>query len=340
MFGPMQVDEREFQLKPMNCPFHVLTYANRLRSYRELPIRWAELGTVYRYERPGVMHGLMRVRGFTQDDAHVFCLPEQIGDEILRVLNLTERILSAFDFRQYQIHLSTRPESSIGEDAVWDLATQGLIEALDRKGWAYKIDAGGGAFYGPKIDLKIEDAIGRLWQCSTIQLDFNLPERFDLEYVAADGSRQRPIMIHRAIFGSLERFFGIMTENYAGDFPFWLAAEQIRLLPVTDDVRPWAEALQSQLAAAGVRASVDRSADRLGKMIRTGEQQKIPVLAVIGEREAEAGGASLRSRREGDLGLVQAQTLIQAAVAANQDRAAGLRIKEAVAIGAATVSAP
>ena len=341
MFGPMEVDGREFQLKPMNCPFHVLTYASRLRSYRELPIRWAELGTVYRYERPGVMHGLMRVRGFTQDDAHVFCLPEQIGDEILRVLNLTERILSTFDFRHYEIHLSTRPESSIGEDAVWDLATEGLIEALERKGWAYKIDAGGGAFYGPKIDLKIEDAIGRLWQCSTIQLDFNLPERFDLEYVAADGSRQRPIMIHRAIFGSLERFFGIMTENYAGDFPFWLAAEQIRLLPVTDDVRPWAEALQTQLAAAGVRATVDRSGDRLGKLIRTGEQQKIPVLAVIGEREAEAGGASLRSRREGDLGLVPAETLIQAAVAANQARAAGLAIKGAVATSAAaTIQAP
>ncbi len=340
MFGPMEVDGREFQLKPMNCPFHVLTYASRLRSYRELPIRWAELGTVYRYERPGVMHGLMRVRGFTQDDAHVFCLPEQIGDEILRVLNLTERILSTFDFRHYEIHLSTRPESSIGEDAVWDLATEGLIEALERKGWAYKIDAGGGAFYGPKIDLKIEDAIGRLWQCSTIQLDFNLPERFDLEYVAADGSRQRPIMIHRAIFGSLERFFGIMTENYAGDFPFWLAAEQIRLLPVTDDVRPWAEALQTQLAAAGVRASVDRSGDRLGKLIRTGEQQKIPVLAVIGEREAEAGGASLRSRREGDLGLVPAETLIQAAVAANQARAAGLAIKGVVGSAAATIQAP
>ncbi len=341
MFGPMEVDGREFQLKPMNCPFHVLTYASRLRSYRELPIRWAELGTVYRYERPGVMHGLMRVRGFTQDDAHVFCLPEQIGDEILRVLNLTERILSTFDFRHYEIHLSTRPESSIGEDAVWDLATEGLIEALERKGWAYKIDAGGGAFYGPKIDLKIEDAIGRLWQCSTIQLDFNLPERFDLEYVAADGSRQRPIMIHRAIFGSLERFFGIMTENYAGDFPFWLAAEQIRLLPVTDDVRRWAEALQTQLAAAGVRASVDRSGDRLGKLIRTGEQQKIPVLAVIGEREAEAGGASLRSRREGDLGLVPAETLIQAAVAANQARAAGLAINGAVATSAAaTIQAP
>jgi len=340
MFGPMEVDGREFQLKPMNCPFHVLTYASRLRSYRELPIRWAELGTVYRYERPGVMHGLMRVRGFTQDDAHVFCLPEQIGDEILRVLNLTERILSTFDFRHYEIHLSTRPESSIGEDAVWDLATQGLIEALDRKGWSYKIDAGGGAFYGPKIDLKIEDAIGRSWQCSTIQLDFNLPERFDLEYVAADGTRQRPIMIHRAIFGSLERFFGIMTENYAGDFPFWLAAEQIRLLPVTDDVRPWAEALQTQLAAAGVRATVDRSGDRLGKLIRTGEQQKIPVLAVIGEREAEAEGASLRSRREGDLGLVPAAALIQAAVAANQARAAGLAIQGPVGSAAETIQAP
>ncbi len=324
MFGPMQVDERAYQLKPMNCPFHVLTYASRLRSYRELPIRWAELGTVYRYERPGVMHGLMRVRGFTQDDAHVFCLPDQIGDEILRVLNLTERILSTFDFRSYEINLSTRPEKSIGDDAVWELATNGLIEALQRKGWSYKVDEGGGAFYGPKIDIKIEDAIGRQWQCSTIQLDFNLPERFDLHYVAADGSRQRPIMIHRAIFGSLERFFGIMTENYAGDFPFWLAAEQIRLLPVSDGVLPWAENLLGQLKAAGIRASIDRSGDRLGKLIRNGEHEKIPVLAVIGAREAEAGGLSLRSRREGDLGLRSAAELIAAACRANQQRTAGL----------------
>jgi len=324
MFGPMQVDERQFQLKPMNCPFHVLTYANRLRSYRELPIRWAELGTVYRYERPGVMHGLMRVRGFTQDDAHVFCLPEQIGDEILRVLNLTERILSTFDFRQYEINLSTRPEKSIGDDAVWDLATRGLIEALDRKGWAYKVDEGGGAFYGPKIDLKIEDAIGRLWQCSTIQLDFNLPERFDLDYVAADGSRQRPIMIHRAIFGSLERFFGIMTENYAGDFPFWLAPEQIRLLPVTDEVLAYAESLQHQLSAQGIRATIDRSGERLGKLIRNGEQMKIPVLAVIGAKEAETATLSLRSRRDGDLGSLSVAQLIERAAGANQGRRAGL----------------
>ena len=326
MFGPMQVDEREYQLKPMNCPFHVLTYASTLRSYRELPIRWAELGTVYRYERPGVMHGLMRVRGFTQDDAHVFCLPEQISDEILAILNLTEEILSTFDFRNYEINLSTRPEKSIGEDAVWDLATQGLIEALDRKGWAYKIDEGGGAFYGPKIDLKIEDAIGRMWQCSTIQLDFNLPERFNLDYVAADGSRQRPIMIHRAIFGSLERFFGIMTENYAGDFPFWLAPEQIRLLPVTDEVRDYAESVATALKAAGVRASVDHSGDRLGKLIRNGEQMKIPVLGVIGAKEAEGGSISLRSRRDGDLGSIPLDTLVAAAKAANQDRGAGLKI--------------
>ena len=326
MFGPMQVDEREYQLKPMNCPFHVLTYASTLRSYRELPIRWAELGTVYRYERPGVMHGLMRVRGFTQDDAHVFCLPEQISDEILAILNLTEEILSTFDFRNYEINLSTRPEKSIGEDAVWDLATQGLIEALDRKGWAYKIDEGGGAFYGPKIDLKIEDAIGRMWQCSTIQLDFNLPERFNLDYVAADGSRQRPIMIHRAIFGSLERFFGIMTENYAGDFPFWLAPEQIRLLPVTDEVLDYAESVATALKAAGVRASVDHSGDRLGKLIRNGEQMKIPVLGVIGAKEAEGGCISLRSRRDGDLGSIPLDTLVAAAQVANQDRGAGLKI--------------
>ena len=317
MFGPMEVDEREYQLKPMNCPFHVLTYASKLRSYRELPIRWAELGTVYRYERPGVMHGLMRVRGFTQDDAHVFCLPEQISDEILKILDLTERILSAFDFSNYEINLPTRPQKSIGDDAVWDLATKGLIEALERKGWSYKIDEGGGAFYGPKIDLKIEDAIGRMWQCSTIQLDFNLPERFELDYIAADGSKQRPIMIHRAIFGSLERFFGIMTENYAGDYPFWLAPEQVRLLPVTDEVQPYAEQVLDQLTKAGVRATIDRSGDRLGKLIRTGEQMKIPVLAVIGAKEAEQNTVSLRSRRDGDLGVTAVADLLSAAHMAN-----------------------
>jgi len=266
----------------------------------------------------------MRVRGFTQDDAHVFCLPEQISDEILRILDLTEQILSSFDFRNYEINLSTRPEKSIGEDHVWELATSGLIEALERKGWAYKLDEAGGAFYGPKIDLKIEDAIGRMWQCSTIQLDFNLPDRFDLHYVAADGSRQRPIMIHRAIFGSLERFFGIMTENYAGDFPFWLAPEQLRLLPVTDGARPAAEQLLERLRAAGIRAGIDQSGDRLAKMIRNGEQLKIPVLGVIGAREAESGCVSLRSRRQGDLGGIDQGELLEAARSANAERLAQL----------------
>jgi threonyl-tRNA synthetase len=324
MFGPMQVDEREYQLKPMNCPFHVLAYASKLRSYKELPIRWAELGTVYRYERPGVMHGLMRVRGFTQDDAHVFCLPDQISDEILKILNLTEQILSTFDFNNYEINLSTRPAKSIGEDKVWQLAINGLVEALSRKGWKYEIDEGGGAFYGPKIDLKIEDAIGRMWQCSTIQLDFNLPERFNLEYVAPDGSRQKPIMIHRAIFGSLERFFGIMTENYAGDFPFWLAPEQIRILPVTDESKGYAETIQLELQRLGIRATVDRSGERLGKLIRNGEQQKIPILAIIGNQEAEQNSLSLRSRRQGDLGSVLKQDLFNAALLANQQRKADL----------------
>jgi threonyl-tRNA synthetase len=328
MFGPMAVDERAYQIKPMNCPFHVLTYASRLRSYRELPIRWAELGTVYRYERPGVMHGLMRVRGFTQDDAHVFCLPDQIGAEILAVLHLTEHILSTFDFRRYEVHLSTRPEKAIGDDAVWELATRGLVEALGQKGWDYNVDEGGGAFYGPKIDVKIEDAIGRLWQCSTIQLDFNLPERFDLHYVAADGTRQRPIMIHRAIFGSLERFFGIMTENYAGDFPFWLAAEQVRLLPVSEAVLPWAQTVLARLKGAGVRASLDASGERLGKLIRIGEQMKIPVLAVIGAKEVEQEAVSLRSRRDGELGMVSLERLVSAAAEANGARAAGLAFAE------------
>ncbi|MGD1899772.1 MAG: threonine--tRNA ligase, partial [Phormidesmis sp.] len=234
MFDSMEIESQQYQLRPMNCPFHVLTYQSRLHSYRELPIRWAELGTVYRYERSGVLHGLMRVRGFTQDDAHIFCLPEQVSQEILGVLNLTETILSDFGFTEYEVNLSTRPAKSVGTDDIWQLATDALIDALNTKGWDYVTDEGGGAFYGPKIDIKIKDAIGRLWQCSTIQVDFILPERFDMIYVAADGSRQRPIMIHRAILGSLERFFGILVENYAGDFPLWISPVQVRLLPVSD----------------------------------------------------------------------------------------------------------
>jgi len=319
MFDSMEIEEQEYQIKPMNCPFHVLTFKNELHSYREFPIRWAELGTVYRYERSGVLHGLMRVRGFTQDDAHIFCLPDQIADEILGVLNLTERILSDFGFNDYEVNLSTRPVKSVGSDEVWELATNALIKALQTKGWAYMVDDGGGAFYGPKIDIKIRDAIGRLWQCSTIQVDFNLPERFDMHYVAADGTRPRPIMIHRAIFGSIERFFGILIENYAGDFPLWLAPVQLRLLPVKDDLLDYAEAVVARFKQAGYRAEVDQSGERLGKQIRNAELEKIPVVAVVGNQEVESQTLSIRTRSVGDLGTMSVEELqskMAAAIAA------------------------
>ena len=311
MFEQIAVEAQQYQLKPMNCPFHVLTYQHRLHSHRELPIRWAELGTVYRYERSGVLHGLMRVRGFTQDDAHIFCLPEQVTEEILGVLNLTEQILSDFGFTDYEVNLSTRPAKSVGSDDIWELATSALQKALDLKGWAYVIDEGGGAFYGPKIDIKIQDAIGRLWQCSTLQVDFNLPERFDLHYVAADGSRQRPIMIHRAIFGSLERFFGILVENYAGDFPLWLAPVQVRLLPVSDAQRDYANQIAQALQQHDLRVEVDASGDRLGKQIRTAELEKIPVVAVIGQREVDSQTLSIRTRQSGDLGALTVPEVVE-----------------------------
>ncbi|MEM9004936.1 MAG: threonine--tRNA ligase [Cyanobacteria bacterium P01_F01_bin.86] len=311
MFDQMEIESQAYQIKPMNCPFHVLTYQHDLHSYRELPLRWAELGTVYRYERSGTLHGLMRVRGFTQDDAHIFCLPEQVAGEILAVLNLTEKILSDFGFNDYEVNLSTRPDKSVGSDDIWTLATESLQQALSEKGWAYETDEGGGAFYGPKIDIKIRDAIGRLWQCSTIQVDFNLPERFGMDYVAADGSRQRPIMIHRAIFGSLERFFGILIENYAGDFPLWLAPVQVRLLPVSEAQRDYANEVVKTLVSKGYRAEVDVSGARLGKQVRTAELEKIPVTAVIGKREVESQSLSIRTRKDGDLGALTVPEVIE-----------------------------
>jgi threonyl-tRNA synthetase len=321
MFEQIAVEAQQYQLKPMNCPFHVLTYQHQLHSYRELPIRWAELGTVYRYERSGVLHGLMRVRGFTQDDAHIFCLPDQVTEEILGVLNLTEQILSDFGFTDYEVNLSTRPAKSVGSDDIWELATSALQEALDIKAWAYVTDEGGGAFYGPKIDIKIKDAIGRMWQCSTIQVDFNLPERFDLNYVAADGSRQRPIMIHRAIFGSLERFFGILVENYAGIFPLWLAPVQVRLLPVSDAQRDYANQVAQTLQQAGFRVEVDTSGERLGKQIRTAELEKIPVISVIGQREMDAQTLGVRTRQSGDLGALTVPEVIEKLKAAIAQKA-------------------
>jgi threonyl-tRNA synthetase len=244
----------------------------------------------------------MRVRGFTQDDAHIFCLPEQLQDEIVGVLDLTESILSRFGFDKYDIMLSTRPEKSVGTDDIWEAATAALEGALKAKGWDYKVDEGGGAFYGPKIDLKIRDAIGRQWQCSTVQCDFNLPERFELEYVSADGMRERPIMVHRAIFGSLERFFGILIENCSGDFPFWLAPTQLKLLPVTDAVNSYCVDVAKQAAKHGIRVEVDRGSERLAKQIRNAEQQRVPIMAVVGMKEMESNKLAIRSRKLGDLG--------------------------------------
>ncbi|MEM9272955.1 MAG: threonine--tRNA ligase [Cyanobacteria bacterium P01_F01_bin.143] len=304
MFNSMDIEEQAYQIRPMNCPFHILIYKSDLHSYRELPVRWGEFGTVYRYERSGTLHGLMRVRGFTQDDAHIFCLPTQFTEEILRVLNLTEKILSDFGFKDYEVNLSTRPDKSVGTDESWELATNALIEALNIKGWDYIEDQGGGAFYGPKIDIKIKDAIGRTWQCSTVQVDFNLPERFEMEYIAGDGSRQRPIMIHRAIFGSLERFFGILIENYAGDFPLWLAPIQLRLLPVSEAQRDYAETVAATLKQFSYRVEVDCSEERLGKQIRNAELEKIPVVAVVGKREVENQTLSIRTRKQGDIGTM------------------------------------
>ena len=310
MFDQMNVEEELYQIKPMNCPFHCLMYKDSLRSYRDLPFRWAELGTVYRYERSGTLHGLFRVRGFTQDDAHVFCLPEQLQDEIVSVLKLTRDILSRFGFDKYELMISTRPEKSVGSDKIWEDATSALVGALDELGWAYGTDEGGGAFYGPKIDLKIKDAIGRTWQCSTVQCDFNLPERFDLEYVSAEGTRERPIMVHRAIFGSIERFFGILIESTAGDFPFWLAPTQLKLLPVTDAVFDYCKEVAAKAKTLGLRVEVDRGSERLAKQIRTAEQSRVPVMAVVGVKEMEEGTLAVRSRKNGDLGSFKVDELL------------------------------
>jgi len=312
MFNGLEVDKEMYQLKPMNCPFHVLVYKDQKRSYRQLPQRWAELGTVYRYERSGTLQGLFRVRGFTQDDAHIFCLPNQVEDEILGVINLLEDLLSKFGFADYEVNLSTRPEKSVGSDEVWQKSEDAIRSALARKGWDFIVDEGGGAFYGPKIDIKIKDAIGRKWQCSTIQVDFNLPERFDLKYTDSDAAEKRPIMIHRAIFGSVERFFGILTENYAGDFPIWLSAEQMRILPVSEDHVAYAEEVKARIVAACPQARVTvAGGERLGKLIRTAEVEKVPLMCVVGDSEREAGALNVRSRTQGELGSVSVEDVIQ-----------------------------
>ncbi|PNW77087.1 hypothetical protein CHLRE_10g421600v5 [Chlamydomonas reinhardtii] len=309
MYEQMKVEDETYQLRPMNCPFHVSVYKDGYYSYRDLPLRLAELGTVYRYERSGTMHGLFRVRGFTQDDAHIFCLPNQITTEIKGVLDLVEEILGTFGFNDYEVNLSTRPEKSVGSDEIWTTAEAALVEALNAKGWKYQVDAGGGAFYGPKIDIKIRDAIGRKWQCSTVQLDFNLPERFDMHYFDDAAAKQRPIMIHRAIFGSLERFFGILIENYMGAFPLWLAPVQVRLLTVNDNLAEYAHGVAAQMRKAGVRVEVVGQAS-IAKLIRNAEKAKTPVICVVGNKEAESNSLAVRLYGGKELGALPVQDVI------------------------------
>ncbi|XP_021889934.1 threonine--tRNA ligase, chloroplastic/mitochondrial 2 [Carica papaya] len=315
----MKIEDELYQLRPMNCPYHILLYQRKLQSYRDLPIRVAELGTVYRYELSGSLHGLFRVRGFTQDDAHIFCLEDQIKDEIKGVLDLTEEILLQFGFSKYEINLSTRPEKAVGGDDIWEKATSALRDALDDKGWIYQVDEGGGAFYGPKIDLKIEDALGRKWQCSTIQVDFNLPQRFDITYVDSNSEKKRPIMIHRAVLGSLERFFGVLIEHYAGDFPLWLSPIQARVLPVTDKQFEFCNEVTRKLKTRGIRAEFCHG-ERLPKLIRNAEKQRIPLMAVVGPKEVEDQNVTVRSRFGGELGTMSVDEFISKIKCAIENR--------------------
>jgi threonyl-tRNA synthetase len=306
MYSPIEVEAESYQLKPMNCPFHIGVYKSRTRSYRELPIRYAELGTVYRYERSGALHGLMRVRGFTQDDAHLFCTPETFEAEIEGCIDFAKLMYDTYGFPDYKVELSVRdkanPGKYQGDDAIWDRSERVLAEVLERRGIPFTRIEGEAAFYGPKIDVKVVDAIGRVWQLTTIQLDFNQPERFDLGYVGADNTQHRPIMIHRALLGSLERFFGILIEHYAGNFPVWLAPVQAKILPLSEKFVDYANQVCDQLRAQGLRAKVDASDERLGYKIRLVESEKVPYALVVGAKEAEAGTVGVRRRLSGDLG--------------------------------------
>jgi len=302
MYSKMDVESQDYYIKPMNCPFHLSIYNANHHSYRELPVRLAELGTVYRYERSGVLHGLMRVRGFTQDDAHIICTPEQVSDEVEKLIEFSLDMLKGFGFKEFMIYLSTKPDAAVGEDSDWEMATESLRDSLNKLGLEFSVDEGGGAFYGPKIDIKIKDAIGRAWQCTTIQFDFNLPKRFDMQYIGADNQAHRPYMIHRAVLGSVERFFATLLEYHGGNLPLWLAPVQMMILPITDAQLNYAKALQDKMQAEGLRCEVDSRSEKIGYKIRDAEMKKIPFMCIVGKREAEEGSVTLRRHTQGDLG--------------------------------------
>jgi threonyl-tRNA synthetase len=304
MYAPIEIEGVQYQLKPMNCPFHLTIYKSRMHSYRELPLRFAELGTVYRFERSGVLHGLLRVRGFTQDDAHVFCRLDQIDDEILQVLDFVTGILKTFGFDRYDIYLSTKPEKASGTDEQWEVATAALKRSLEKRGLRYQVDPGEGVFYGPKIDIKIKDLLDRAWQCSTIQVDFHNPDRFQLEFIGEDGKAHQPVMIHRALLGSLERFFGVLIEHYAGAFPLWLVPLQAVVIPVAERHQAYGRAVADDLRGQGVRVTVDDRSEKMNYKIREAQVQKVPYMLVVGDREEAARTVSVRHRQAGDLGAM------------------------------------
>ena len=310
MFSNMDVEGREYVMKPMNCPFHIQIYKTKLRSYRDLPVRFGELGTVYRYERSGVLHGLLRVRGFTQDDAHLFCRPSQIEEEITKVLDLIVFVLQSFGFHEYKIYLSTRPEKYVGSDSGWESATKALETALNNKNLEFEVDPGEGVFYGPKIDIKIKDSLNRYWQVSTVQVDFNLPEKFGITYIEEDGQRRQPIMLHRALMGSLERFFGCLIEHYAGAFPLWLAPVQIILLPITDNHTEYTAKIAEELEESGIRVEKDLRNEKIGFKIREAQLQKIPYMIVLGDKEVETSTLSVRRRRSKETRTLDLQTFL------------------------------
>ncbi|MFO7612460.1 MAG: threonine--tRNA ligase [Clostridia bacterium] len=321
MYSPMDVDENKYYIKPMNCPFHIAIYKSKLYSYRDLPLRWAELGTVYRYEKSGVLHGLLRVRGFTQDDAHLFCRKDQMPDEIRRTVKFCLHILKSFGFEKFKLYLATKPkEKSVGEKELWDDATAALEKVINEENLEYEVDEGGGAFYGPKIDIKIKDALSREWQCSTIQFDFNLPERFDLTYINSNGDKERPYMIHRALLGSIERFFGILTEHFEGAFPAWLAPVQARILTISGAHDDYAYEVKSHLESGGFHVEADIRNEKLGYKIREARNERIPYILVVGDKEKEDGAVSVRCRKDGDIGAMKLADFVSRLKQDNDER--------------------